>query len=152
VIDHRVAISHACAFAELRPELPSQLRDQRFHIAAMERGRITNITLRADGSVLEHQLPAFGLVIRGNTDSDDDDRTVAILSVGPIEREDRRRILDRRPIRPHARRRWTLLQAGEDHYIVVGRRVLRRISRPRPQEDDHGDPRSDVAGQRPANG
>lgn len=152
VIERRVAISHACALTSLRPELPPSLRGLQYHIAAVERSRITNITLRADGSVLEHELPTLGLVIRGRTEAADDDRTVAVLEVTRIDRSGRRRTLDRRPVRPRARRRWTLLQAGDNHFIVVGRRVLRRISRRRPPPDETGTPRSDLARNRPGNG
>lgn len=133
VIERRVAISHACALAELRPELPRRYRRAQFHIAANERGRISQITLRADGSIVEHELPGLGLVIRGRTE-DDDDRRFAILEVSPIDqRSDDGRVLDRRPVRPRARRRWTLLKAGEDHYIIIGQGVLRRVGR-RPTE------------------
>lgn len=153
VIDRRVAIAHACAFASIRPELPPSIRGQQFHIAAAERGRITSITLRADGSVLEHELPSLGLVIRGRTEPDGDDRTMAVLEVTRIDRSGRRRTLDRRPVRPRARRRWTLLQAGDNHCIVVGRRVLRRISRRRPPPpEETGTPSSGLARNRPPNG
>jgi len=154
VIDGRVAIAHACAFAELRPRLPVRLRGIQYHIAAVERGRISSITLRADGTTVEHELPSLGLVLRGRTESVDDDRTVAILEVARMDRSGRGRIIDRRPVRPRARRRWTLLQAGDSHFIIVGRGVLRRIGRrpPPPQEREGGGNHSDVARNRPANG
>jgi hypothetical protein len=154
VIDHRVAIAHACAFAALRPRLPLRYRDLQFHIAATERGRITTLTLRADGSTVEHELPNLGLVLRGRIEPEGDDESVAVLEVARIDRSGQGRVLDRRPVRPRSRRRWTLLQAGESHFIIVGRGVLRRIGRtPQPQsEDAEQAPGSDVAGARPSDG
>jgi hypothetical protein len=156
VIDHRVAISHACAFAQLRPRLPARYRDVQFHIAATERGRITTLTLRADGSTVEHQIPALGLVLRGHTETPDEDEAIAVLEVARLGREDSTaRVLDRRPVRPRSRRRWTLLQAGDRHFIVVGRGVLRRIGGnppPAPPTAPPQPPQPDLAGARPSNG
>ena len=78
VIDHRVAISHACAFSQLRPRLPTRYRDLQFHIAATERSRITTLTLRADGSSVEHQIPSLGLVLRGRTETPDEDEAMLV--------------------------------------------------------------------------
>jgi hypothetical protein len=155
VIDHRVAISHACAFSELRPRLPARYRDVQFHIAATERGRITTLTLRADGSTVEHQIPALGLVLRGRTETPDEDESFAVLEVARLGSGDdgQARVLDRRPVRPRSRRRWTLLQAGDRHFIIVGRGVLRRIGgSPRAPAGERPQPRPDVAGARPSNG
>lgn len=152
-IEGRVAISHACAFSDLRPRLPSRYRNQRFHIAANERGRISQITLRADGSIVEHELPRIGLVIRGRTVEERDDRTIAILEVTRLDRVGEGKVLDRRPVRPRARRRWTLLKAGENHFIVLGRGVLRRIGRRRRPAEGHAPPsRSDLARGRSSSG
>lgn len=153
VINRQPAIAHACALSELRPRLPSRYRDRRYHIAANERGRIVTFTLRADGSIVEHQLPSIGLVLRGRTERERDDRAFAVLEVARLDREgDESRVLDRRRVRPRSRRRWTLLQAGENHYIVVGRGLLRRIGRRRPPRGERRGPSSDVARGRPANG
>jgi hypothetical protein len=148
VIDRRVAISHACAVADLRPALPRRLRGLQYHIAASERSRIIQLTLRADGSIVEHQLPQLGLVLRGRTEGDDD-RRYAVLEVTSLGREPAEsRILDRRPVRSHAQRRWTLLKAGENRYIIIGQGVLRRIGRRAPEGDPGTHP--DVARIRPA--
>lgn len=156
VIDRRVAISHACALAELRPRLPARLRDLQFHIAATERGRITTLTLRADGSTVEHEIPTLGLVLRGRTETPDEDESIAVLEVARLGREGgAARVLDRRPVRPRSRRRWTLLQAGDRHFIIVGRGVLRRIGGappPAPAAGERPQPRPDLAGSRPSNG
>lgn len=147
-ISGQVAISHACAMAELRPRLPSRFRELRYHIAANERGRISSITLRADGSIVDHELPRLGLVLRGRTESDRRDRSMAVLEVGRLGREPGR-VLDRRPLRPRARRRWTLLQAGDDKCIILGRGLLRRISRP---TRDRRPARGDSERERPPSG
>lgn len=154
VINHRVAISHACAFAQLRPRLPARYRELQFHIAATERGRITTLTLRADGSTVEHQLPTVGLVLRGRTETPDEDEAIAVLEVARLGRDGGARVLDRRPVRPRSRRRWTLLQAGDRHFIIVGRGVLRRIGGA-PREAPAGaqpQQQPDVAGARPSSG
>lgn len=144
MIDGRVAVEHACALARLRPELPRRLQGVRFHVAASERYRIQRMSLRA-GAVVERELPGMGLVIRGRTEEERDDRQVAILEVNRIGR-DGGRVIDRRPIRPRARRHWILLQAGDDHVIVVGNGVLHRLRRPRPRPaPDEPRPQSDLA-------
>ena len=150
MIERRVAVSHACALARLRPELPRRIRERRFHVAANERDRVQRISLRADGSVVERQLPALGLVLRGRTEEERRDRRVAILEVGRLGREGGR-VIDRRPVRPRARRHWILLQAGDDHVIVVGAGVLRRLGRPAAPPSGTR-PRSDVASRRRGRG
>jgi hypothetical protein len=153
LIERRVAVSHACALARLRPELPRRYEGLLFHVAANERSRIQRISLRADGSVVERELPTLGVVLRGRTTVDEDERSVGILEVSPVGRS-ATRTLDRRPMRPRARRHWILLLAGDDHVIVVGAGVLRRIGRPRPRpERSPGSPPSgESATGRPASG
>jgi hypothetical protein len=128
-IEGDVAIAHACALAQLRPRLPGRMRDRSFHVAASSRSRISTITLRADGSIVEHELPRLGLVLRGRVETERQDRSFAVLEIGRIGREEEPRVLDRRPVRPRARRRWTLLEAGDDRYVLVGRGFLQRIGR-----------------------
>lgn len=150
LIERRVAVAHGCALSDLRPRLPRRYRDASIHIAANERGRISNITLRADGSIVEHELPRLGLVIRGRTEGNDD-RSFAVLEVTRIEgSSDDGRILDRRPVRPRARRRWTLLKAGDNRYIIIGQGILRRIGRRPPNRRIA--PESNVARSRPQGG
>lgn len=146
VIDGQVAISHACALAKLRPELPRRFARSRFHVAATERGRVARLSLRAgeSGSLVEREIPALGLVLRGRTEEEARDGTVAILEVSRIGREGAR-VIDRRPIRPRARRHWILLQAGDDRLIIVGAGVLRSLRRPEPRSEAPEPPRSDLA-------
>jgi hypothetical protein len=149
VIERRLAISHGCALSELRPELPRQYRRAQFYIAANERGRISQITLRADGSVVEHELPQIDMVIRGRTE-EDRNRSVTVLEIARLGGDSERgQVLERRPVRPRARRRWTLLQAGDDQYIIIGRGLLRRIG-PRPSEGRL--PQQGTASSHPING
>jgi len=150
MIDGQVAVAHACALARLRPELPRRHRGIRFHVAANERARIQRLSMRA-GALVEREMPGLGIVIRGRTEQERDDRQVAVLEVNRIGREGGR-VLDRRPIRPRARRHWILLQAGEDHIIVVGSGVLRRLRRPRPPRAAPPRPSSDLASGRPRSG
>lgn len=149
VIDRRVAVAHACALARLRPELSRRYRGLRFHVAANERNRIQYLSLRAGahGADVEHEYPSLGLVLRARTEQEREDHRVAILEVSRLGRRGGR-VLDRRPVRPRARRHWVLLQAGDDHLIVVGSGVLRRVGRPRPRPprpDESDSPRSEAA-------
>ena len=131
VIDGQVAVSHACALTRLRPELPRSLRSTRFHVAANERNRIQRLSLRADGSTVERELPGLGVVLRGRTEQGRGEVREAVLEVARVGREDVRE-LDRRAVRPRSRRHWILLQAGEDSFIVVGNGLLERVgTRPR---------------------
>jgi hypothetical protein len=155
LIDRSVAVAHACALARLRPELPSGFQRRQFHVAASERNRIQSLSLRADGSVVERQLPGLGLVLRGRIEQEREDERVAILEVAEQGQGEGGSVIDRRPVRPRARRHWVLLQAGDDHVIVVGLGVLRRIDRARPREPDEerpARPQSDLASGRLTSG
>jgi hypothetical protein len=150
MIGGQVAVSHACALARLRPDLPRTFREGQFHVAASERYRIQRLSLRA-GAVVEREIPTLGIVLRGRTEEEGDDGQVAVLEVNRLGRTGGR-VIDRRPIRPRARRHWVLLQAGEDHVIVVGAGVLQRLRRARPRPEAPLPPSSDLASSRSRRG